>query len=1108
MVLNSNERYQSSVKDSQDDSCPKQLDPGAYASFGEYKTALESLREKEIPENDLRKKLDEISQKYKLQILPAPDLRTEEDFIEVLKDIPLLDDYFSNLEISEVNWFQGKEVFITNRKDLSRQFPTGIVDGVDTDYALLCVKSLDEYFGGYYDAQSQTADRLNSDCYQKTIDLENQYGFEISSDKRNSKDHLDALLKLEGVLKKLPQKQQVCLKGKTLSYNHLRFVDAEINLKERSFILKGVPTIISVSVYLLPEELLTALDQSTKRLSSPDYYDFSAEIEKEQTRLKDKFGLKALELKFADDNDKNLLEQLPQIEKDLSSLGAIPLARRQNLSVIIAEKLFISDVFVDPKINGNANPWFWFGWNEKEQPLLEQVQKGIKSFDAYVERPKFSTDTEINNNKNRELIRGIGQKFNLVELKAYASDKVVGANEYTKHFEFLEQKIEDIQSQPYGKEILSKLCLSLTKDDKSTYQDKDVYWVHVPFFDISEDSLSEVGDVLDEAITKIQGFIEAPETNKYVLFQSEISDLKQKYGFSFVDSYIGSHPKYLDEQYQFLTEILKPVLARLELESLITEETFRGAQLQLNKDMPTVRVTPHGSYTFSLNLGFSSTDEATYQAIVDSYYDLELFNKIGVLSDYWQIIKYREIYKTHDVDITDKGVNKSDLYYFLPKLESAFNLLDQKTKDLLNKYGVTITDNRKDYLLESEHDDVSGEWFERPIVNLNPDITATPAGIAQDIIEKLKSIHVAGLLTENYNGDLAALKVDPTIDLLPAVIELWKQVILPKETVLSAKDTRDFQRAIAYNIFFEGSDNDKIITKEKMQKHVDNIFEGRESIKTVPAMKGYFVIFAHNEQLDAGEDAEAITKSGDQNRFGKQGLIEKAKEFNNGKEPIVARSKDNSPKALLVAKQAALKAFDSPEPGLRLVLDQHGSGPYLFFGDMDEDTYSFEEIVEASAISAEEMAEAMFQRYKKYPKLLKDIKKDKNKRDVIFGIACKGNNFAQEFQMQFLIKTMTYNVDLARNGSPYEDLIIFDPGEGPVFIPAAEFGQSAWSDLDSPYGNSFWEDLMQLDNPEEWNGDTPTMELFLKNGLFEINGSQPQMLGYNVSQSVSKTQTG
>jgi len=254
---------------------------------------------------------------------------------------------------------------------------------------------------------------------------------------------------------------------------------------------------------------------------------------------------------------------------------------------------------------------------------------------------------------------------------------------------------------------------------------------------------------------------------------------------------------------------------------------------------------------------------------------------------------------------------------------------------------------------------------------------------------------------------------------------------------------------ITRNLYFQNVD----VTEASVKTEFLRIVETREKYAKLEVFKGRNVLHvAHAEVLRDLRDTKGKPytdkeykaweeSSEDVHLFGKKGNQDAIKAQQDGKGSYEIIRPKKKIEALQQAKKDMLEKIKTMAPPATFILDGHG-GPdawYLSDGTVAE-TAKTGKVTETDAtvkISVEELAQALVERAKKFPKLKTE---DPSGKDIFVFACCYNSNFIR---------------------SLYEQL---GDAPKPIALGMSEYGQYGYSVIRSKYGSKLFSQVLELKN--------------------------------------------
>lgn len=307
----------------------------------------------------------------------------------------------------------------------------------------------------------------------------------------------------------------------------------------------------------------------------------------------------------------------------------------------------------------------------------------------------------------------------------------------------------------------------------------------------------------------------------------------------------------------------------------------------------------------------------------------------------------------------------------------------------------------------------------------------------------------------------AALFDDPALQTVGWIERTW----LPSN--LSDRDFAEAAAMISRNLYL--AEPKLLPNEETCRTEYQRIMETREGYKDVPLFSGRNVILAsHLEQWSEGGD-----------RFGKKALTDNLQtQQGEGREFAHYEAKKNTAEALKKAKQAILEKVETIGHPMTFLFDGHGGPDALYLSDGQVEGLqpaSAQDILETEKtikITVDELSAALTKRSQK-------IGKEKVSKDILIFSACYNHTFLR---------------------SMYDKLEASGAGK-PIVFGESEFGQVGYSSKESPYGSSFFDQLIQPGKPttlgDIWNLPYNTE---MNPSLYIPSNNTPQQVAANEIQ--------
>ncbi len=307
----------------------------------------------------------------------------------------------------------------------------------------------------------------------------------------------------------------------------------------------------------------------------------------------------------------------------------------------------------------------------------------------------------------------------------------------------------------------------------------------------------------------------------------------------------------------------------------------------------------------------------------------------------------------------------------------------------------------------------------------------------------------------------SAFFADPALYMVEDIERNW----LPSN--LSDQEFAEAAAMISRNLYLA---RPKLYPDEKTCKaEYRRIMETRETYKNTPLFSGRNVILAsHIEKWSDNTD-----------RFGKEALIgEIQKQQGEGEELAHYEAEENTLEALKKAKEAILEKIETMGSPMTFLFDGHGGPDALYLSDGQVEGLqpaSAQNIIETERtikITVGELSAAITKRSKK-------IGKREVAKDILIFAACYNHTFLR---------------------SMYDHLEASGAGK-PIALGESEFGQVGYSSKESPYGSSFFDQLIHEGKAttlgDVWNSPYNSD---LNPSLYIPSDNIPQQVAKNESQ--------
>ncbi len=283
---------------------------------------------------------------------------------------------------------------------------------------------------------------------------------------------------------------------------------------------------------------------------------------------------------------------------------------------------------------------------------------------------------------------------------------------------------------------------------------------------------------------------------------------------------------------------------------------------------------------------------------------------------------------------------------------------------------------------------------------------------------------------------------------------------------LSDREFAETAAMIARNLYLA---QPKLFPDEETCKiEYQRILETRETYKNVPLFTDRNVIVAtHIEKWSDGTD-----------RFGKKALTDNLQtQQGEGKEFAHYEAKENTVEALKEAKQAILQKIETIGSPMTFLFDGHGGPDALYLSDGQVEGLqpaSAQDLIETEKtikITVDELSAILTKRSQK-------IGKEKVSKDILIFSACYNHTFLR---------------------SMYDKLEASGAGK-PIAFGESEFGQVGYSNKESPYGSTLFDQLIQTGKPttlgDIWNLQYNTE---MNPSLYIPSNNTPQQVAENES---------
>ena len=273
-----------------------------------------------------------------------------------------------------------------------------------------------------------------------------------------------------------------------------------------------------------------------------------------------------------------------------------------------------------------------------------------------------------------------------------------------------------------------------------------------------------------------------------------------------------------------------------------------------------------------------------------------------------------------------------------------------------------------------------------------------------------------------------------------------KKIVLPANISTRYKgNIEDLRIMVARNLYIAR----KEATPQNISQEVARVIEIQKKYASVPLFYGRNVLFGLNNEEFSDENDENLSIkyeqiSGGRNRFGTINLLSAIQ--NQGRQVNFIRP-ERTLESLRDTKNDLLNKIKNTPPPFTYIFDGHGNENemVLMNTNLIDRLFNHEEKREAyeqgyNRISVTEIADCIKERYKKFPQLKKASPQE---QDIFIFQVCLGSNFLRELRRT-----------LDREMGP--DVFY------PIIVTQAEYGQNGFSEYTSPYGDVFYEKVMDM----------------------------------------------
>lgn len=243
---------------------------------------------------------------------------------------------------------------------------------------------------------------------------------------------------------------------------------------------------------------------------------------------------------------------------------------------------------------------------------------------------------------------------------------------------------------------------------------------------------------------------------------------------------------------------------------------------------------------------------------------------------------------------------------------------------------------------------------------------------------------------------------------------------------LTDRDLTNFKFSIARNLFF----TDKAVNRENVVMELMRILEMRNLYNSIPLFNRRNIVLGAHLEVHRYDSGALMELHGDEYIFGRDALVNQIR-LDGGNLSEVIRAANNSVSELEQAKENILEQIIETQPPMTFVFDGHGGPDAIYLSDGVVDSNGQIASENATRITVQELFAAYKVRQERYP--LEQLSPETV--DIFLNLGCYSANFIREFYR------LCENNDCPK----------------PIFGGQAEFGQVAYSEYSSIYGDNFFD---------------------------------------------------